>query len=190
MGWGSGVAVSCGVGRRLGSDPLLLWLWRRLAATAPIGPLAWGPPCAVGVALKKHKNKQKNITKWSVFLLSPVFGHRFVILDSDDYVLKYMESNPAQFSPEALLSIQNHIRRRDTPALELDRYVWPSEVCFGCGTVTYSGNRRLGHHILDSQISFSKWESLDIHRLPGSSVITSNLGPFQLQLFSKYLSDA
>lgn len=49
-----------------------------------------------------------------------VFGHRFVILDSDDYVLKYMESNPAQFSPEALLSIQNHIRRRDTPALELD----------------------------------------------------------------------
>ena len=30
------VAVSCGVGCRRGSDPTLLWLWRRLAATAPI----------------------------------------------------------------------------------------------------------------------------------------------------------
>ena len=27
---GSGVAVSCGVGRRRGSDLALLWLWRRL----------------------------------------------------------------------------------------------------------------------------------------------------------------
>ena len=41
---GSGVAVSCGVGCRLGLDPTLLWLWRRLVATAPIGPLAWEPP--------------------------------------------------------------------------------------------------------------------------------------------------
>ncbi|KAI5271217.1 Ef-Hand Domain-Containing Protein 1, partial [Manis pentadactyla] len=49
-----------------------------------------------------------------------VFGHRFVILDADDYVLKYM-SNTAQFSPEALLSIQNHIRKRETPAPDLER---------------------------------------------------------------------
>ena len=34
------VAVSCGVGCRYGSDPALLWLWRRPAATAPIGRLA------------------------------------------------------------------------------------------------------------------------------------------------------
>ena len=26
---------------RRGSDPELLWLWRRPVATAPIGPLAW-----------------------------------------------------------------------------------------------------------------------------------------------------
>ena len=45
--------MSCGVGCRRGSDPALLWLWRRLVATAPIGPLAWEPPYAVGVALKK-----------------------------------------------------------------------------------------------------------------------------------------
>ena len=36
-------------------DPAWLWLWRRPAAAAPIGPLAWEPPYAVGVALKKVK---------------------------------------------------------------------------------------------------------------------------------------
>ena len=35
-GYGSGVAVSCSVGLRRGSDPELLWLWSRLAAVAPI----------------------------------------------------------------------------------------------------------------------------------------------------------
>ena len=51
---GSSVAMSCGVGHRCSSDPL--WLWRRLAATAPIRPLAWEPPCAEVAALKS-KNK-------------------------------------------------------------------------------------------------------------------------------------
>ena len=36
-------------------DPPLLWLWYRLAATAPFGPLAWELPYAMGVALKKKK---------------------------------------------------------------------------------------------------------------------------------------
>ena len=51
--------MSYGVGHRRGSDPLLLWLWQRLAAVAPIGPLAWEPPCAAGVALKKQKKKER-----------------------------------------------------------------------------------------------------------------------------------
>ena len=42
--------MSCGVGRRRGSDPESLWLWHRLAATAPIRPLAWEPPYATGAA--------------------------------------------------------------------------------------------------------------------------------------------
>ena len=52
--------MSCGVGRRHGLDPTLLGLrlWCRLVATAPIQPLAWGPPYAMGAALKKT-NKQK-----------------------------------------------------------------------------------------------------------------------------------
>ena len=48
-------------------DPTLLWSWCRLAAIVPIPPVAWEPPYAVGVALKrqplplKNKNKNKNL---------------------------------------------------------------------------------------------------------------------------------
>ena len=52
----SGLAVSCGVGHRHGSDPVLLWLWCRPAATALIRPLAWESPYAMGVALKKMQH--------------------------------------------------------------------------------------------------------------------------------------
>ena len=48
--------MSCGVGSRLGSDPKLLWLRFRLAATAPIQPLAWELPYASGVPLKRQEN--------------------------------------------------------------------------------------------------------------------------------------
>ena len=50
--------MSCGVDHRRGLDPVLLWLWRRLTAVAPIRPLAWEPPYATGAALKKQ-NKTK-----------------------------------------------------------------------------------------------------------------------------------
>ena len=40
-------------------DPAWLWLWCRLAASAPTGPLAWKPPYAMGAALKKTKKKKK-----------------------------------------------------------------------------------------------------------------------------------
>ena len=57
--WGSGVAVNCGVGRRHGSGPDLLWLWCRLAVVALVRPLAWELPYAAGVALKSKKEKKK-----------------------------------------------------------------------------------------------------------------------------------
>ena len=57
--------MSCGVGGRRSSDLGLLWLWRRLAAaTAPIRPLAWGPPRAAEAAqemAKSQKNKKLKI---------------------------------------------------------------------------------------------------------------------------------
>ena len=53
------VAMSCGVGHRHNSDPALLWLWHRPAATAPILPLAWELPYATSAALKSKGKKKK-----------------------------------------------------------------------------------------------------------------------------------
>ena len=44
--------VSCGICQRHGLEPVLLWLWCRLAAAALIRHLAWELPYALGVALK------------------------------------------------------------------------------------------------------------------------------------------
>ena len=55
-----GIAMSYGVGLRHNSDPAWLWLWHRPVATAPIRPLAWEPPYAMGVAPgKRQKDKKK-----------------------------------------------------------------------------------------------------------------------------------
>ena len=51
----------CGVDHRDGSDPELLWLWHRPAATALIWPLAWEFPYTTGAGLKRQK--PKTITK-------------------------------------------------------------------------------------------------------------------------------
>ena len=51
------------MGHRRGSDPMLLWLWHRPVATAPIRPLAWEPPYAEGVALEKAKRQKKKKKK-------------------------------------------------------------------------------------------------------------------------------
>ena len=53
--------MSCGVGHRHNSDPMLLWLWHMPAAVAPLRSLAWEPPYAVGVALKRKKERKKII---------------------------------------------------------------------------------------------------------------------------------
>ena len=52
--------MSYGVGRRHGLDPMLLELWCRLAAAAPIQPLVWGCQYTADMALKrKEKNKKE-----------------------------------------------------------------------------------------------------------------------------------
>ena len=55
----------CGVGLRHGSDLTLLWLWCRLVATAPIGPLAWELPYAAWVRPSKDKKKERKKKKWA-----------------------------------------------------------------------------------------------------------------------------
>ena len=49
---GSGIAESCRLGRRYGSEPVSLWLWHRHAAT-PVQPLAQRLPYAADAAVKK-----------------------------------------------------------------------------------------------------------------------------------------
>ena len=67
--------MSCGVGHRHGSDVALLWLWCRPAAVAPIRPLVWEPPYAVGVALKRPK---KGIPVMAHWLMNPTRNHEVV----------------------------------------------------------------------------------------------------------------
>ena len=62
---GSGVAMSCGVSCRCGSDLALLWFWHRLAAVASTRLLAWEPAYAAGAALKRKKKKaSKEFPLW------------------------------------------------------------------------------------------------------------------------------
>ena len=67
MDQGSGIALSCGVGCRRRLDLMLLWLWGRPAAVAPVQPLVWELPYADP---KKQEKKKKSQILKSEFLLS------------------------------------------------------------------------------------------------------------------------
>ena len=47
------------MGHRFCSDLMLVWLWCRPVATAPIQPLAWEPSYAMGVSLKRQKKRKE-----------------------------------------------------------------------------------------------------------------------------------
>ena len=74
--------MNCGVGCRRGLDPALLWLWRRLVATASIRPLGWEPPYAAGAAqeIAKETKKKKNAIKVLKFANSINRKHSVPIL--------------------------------------------------------------------------------------------------------------
>ena len=63
--------MSCGVGRRRGLHPALLWLWlwRSLAAVALIWPLAWELPHVTGMDLKRQNNNNNN----NIIIIKKVF---------------------------------------------------------------------------------------------------------------------
>ena len=69
--------MSSGVGCRCGLDPALLWLWNRPVAIAPIRPLDWESPYAMGAALEKAKRqkKKRKTEKEKVYLatVKPMF---------------------------------------------------------------------------------------------------------------------
>ena len=70
VGQGSGIATSCDVGWRCHSDPSLLWLGQRPAATALIWPVAWEFPYAIGATLKKKKKNPRIICR---FVVGPLY---------------------------------------------------------------------------------------------------------------------
>ena len=101
--------MSCGVGRRRGSDPMLLWLWRRPVATASVRPLAWEPPYAMGAALKRQKEKRKkkemrfvHVLAWQVKTAKP---HRNA---------KIFNKHTQSLRPKSKLSAQSSYLRLDT----------------------------------------------------------------------------
>ena len=55
--------MSCGTGCKHSSYLASLWLWCRPTAGAPIQPLAWEPPYALGAALKQRQKKKKKRKK-------------------------------------------------------------------------------------------------------------------------------
>ena len=70
VGYGSSVAMSRGVGRRHGLDPVLLQC--RLEATALIQTLAWESPDGSGAALKRQNEKK---CSYEYYLLSNNRNH-------------------------------------------------------------------------------------------------------------------
>ena len=68
--------MSCGVGYRRGSDSTFLWLWHRLAATAPIGPLPWEIPSSIyrWCGPKKTKKKKKKKRGVGGGLVAAIWG--------------------------------------------------------------------------------------------------------------------
>ena len=54
----------------MSSDLVLLWLWHRLAAIAPILPLVWELPYVMGMALRRKKKKKKKKKVLSISLIT------------------------------------------------------------------------------------------------------------------------
>ena len=88
--------MSWGVGCRRGSDLAWLWLWHRSTAVAPVRLLAWEPPYAAGVALKKTKGKKKKkkvLIHRNAFATTSSFSEYFLqqhLFISHNTLVKYL----------------------------------------------------------------------------------------------------
>ena len=78
VGWGSSVAMSCGVHHRHGLYPMLLWLWCKQASSCSSDSTpSLGTPYAAGVGFKKKKQKQKRFHSGLLFHSLKMLFHFF-----------------------------------------------------------------------------------------------------------------
>ena len=98
--------MSCCVGCRRGSDPPLLWLWRRPAATAPIRPLAWESPYAAGAAQEMAKRQKKETKSIKASSQDPP-AHSARQVHGCNYPLVYEEEGRGQRVQCAFHSVLN-----------------------------------------------------------------------------------
>ena len=100
--------MSCGVHHRCGSDLALLWLWYRLAAIAPILPLAWELLYTAGVALRrKKKDKTKAIKRdkegYYLMIKGPIQKEDMILVNIYDLnigIAKYIQQIPTDIKGE------------------------------------------------------------------------------------------
>ena len=67
--------MSCDIDHRHSLDPALLWLWRRLATAAPIGPLAWEPQMLWMWPSREKSQKKKKQDSMQAQILCLAFMH-------------------------------------------------------------------------------------------------------------------
>ena len=65
--------MSCGVGDKCGSDPVLLWLWCLPVAVIPFQPLSWEFSYAMGGPKLEEKKKKKSSVWVPLSVLSTYF---------------------------------------------------------------------------------------------------------------------
>ena len=97
--------MSCRVGRRCGSDPALLWLWCRLAGTAPIRLLSLGTSICCGCSPKKDKRQKKNFV--------PLAGRKMVTLNTRVPRFHSFRIQPRRDGNSAVLPYELNIQQRD-----------------------------------------------------------------------------
>ena len=105
--------MSCGVGYTRGSDPTLLWLRCGPLATAPIRPLAWGPPYDMGAAQEMVKKKKKKVS--SGFMKLTSFGCEESISDTARTVYKNRDTHIYVYKWVTLLYSRNGQNAVNTP---------------------------------------------------------------------------
>ena len=76
--------------RRRGSDPVLLWLWHRLAATALIRPQVWEPPYAEGAAQEMARRQKKKKDKHTV---KQCDHHPWEVINAKNQISKTKRTN-------------------------------------------------------------------------------------------------